>query len=85
MLLCGLDQRRVGKELGSALDGRVATGRGEYRALCMIDGRDQVVTALAVARLRDAYRAQVSPSGRPASSNAPSLSVNCSSGTSCSK
>lgn len=48
--------RRLGKELDSPLDGVWTTRRGEYRALYTIDDQDQVVTVLAVAHRRDAYR-----------------------------
>lgn len=48
--------RRLGKELDPPLDRVWATRRGEYRALYSIDDQDQVVTVLAVAHRRDAYR-----------------------------
>lgn len=48
--------RRLGKQLDEPLDGVWTTRRGEYRALYTIDDPKKVVTVLAVAHRRDAYR-----------------------------
>jgi mRNA interferase RelE/StbE len=46
--------------LGKPFDGRwrscAARGRGEYRALFAVDDEERVVTVVAVAHRRDAYR-----------------------------
>jgi mRNA interferase RelE/StbE len=49
-------RRRLGKPLDDPFDEVRATRRGEYRALYNIDDRERVVTVLAVAHHRDAYR-----------------------------
>jgi mRNA interferase RelE/StbE len=47
---------RLGKQLDEPLDGVWTTRRGGYRALYTIDDAKQIVTVLAVAHRRDAYR-----------------------------
>jgi mRNA interferase RelE/StbE len=48
--------RRLGKPLDAPLEDVLSTRRGEYRALYTVDDRARVVTVLAVAHRRDAYR-----------------------------
>lgn len=47
---------RLGKPLEAPFEDVWTTRRGEYRALYAIDDRTHVVTVLAVAHRRDAYR-----------------------------
>jgi mRNA interferase RelE/StbE len=47
---------RLGKPLDAPFDELRSTRRGEYRALYTIDKRQQIVTVVAVAHRRDAYR-----------------------------
>ena len=47
---------RLGKPLDEPFSEVRTTRRGEYRALYSIDDREHVVTVLAVAHRRDAYR-----------------------------
>ncbi len=47
---------RLGKPLDAPFDDVWTTRRGDYRALYIIDDRERVVTVLAVAHRRDAYR-----------------------------
>ena len=47
---------RLGKPLETPFDDVWTTRRGDYRALYTIDDRKYVVTVLAVAHRRDAYR-----------------------------
>lgn len=49
--------RRLGKPLEAPYDGVWTTRRGEYRALYTVNDAEQVVTIVAVAHRRDAYRA----------------------------
>ena len=48
--------RRLGKPLDPPYDEVWSTRRGEYRALYTIDDQTRVVTIVAVAHRRDAYR-----------------------------
>jgi mRNA interferase RelE/StbE len=48
--------RRLGKQLDLPLEGVWTTRRGEYRALYTVDDQHLVITVLAVAHRRDAYR-----------------------------
>jgi mRNA interferase RelE/StbE len=48
--------RRLGKPLEEPYDDVWTTRRGEYRALYTINDAEQVVTIVAVAHRRDAYR-----------------------------
>lgn len=50
--------RRLGKPLEEPYDDVWTTRRGEYRALYTINDAEQVVTIVAVAHRRDAYRAR---------------------------
>ncbi|MBL8927228.1 MAG: type II toxin-antitoxin system RelE/ParE family toxin [Pseudonocardia sp.] len=47
---------RLGKQLDAPLEELRSTRRGEYRALYAVDDQEQVVTVVAVAHRRDAYR-----------------------------
>lgn len=47
---------RLGKPLDAPFEDVLATRRGDYRALYTVDDDARVVTVLAVARRRDAYR-----------------------------
>ncbi|WP_300015108.1 type II toxin-antitoxin system RelE/ParE family toxin [Pseudonocardia sp.] len=47
---------RLGKPLEVPYDGVWSTRRGEYRALYMIDNETNIITVVAVAHRRDAYR-----------------------------
>lgn len=47
---------RLGKALDRPFDDVLATRRGDYRVLYTIDDRERVVTVLALAHRRDAYR-----------------------------
>lgn len=47
---------RLGKPLDRPFDDVWTTRRGDYRVLYTIDDRERVVTVLAVAHRRDAYR-----------------------------
>jgi mRNA interferase RelE/StbE len=47
---------RLGKPLDAPLDELRSTRRGDYRALYSIDQNQQVITVVAVAHRRDAYR-----------------------------
>lgn len=49
---------RLGKPLDAPFDEVRTTRRREYRALYTVDDRQRVVTVLAVAHRRDAYRPQ---------------------------
>lgn len=49
---------RLGKPLDAPFDEVLTTRRGEYRALYTIDDPKRVITVLAVAHRRDAYRPQ---------------------------
>lgn len=48
--------RRLGKPLDAPFEDVLSTRRGDYRALYTVDDRARVVTVLAVAHRRDAYR-----------------------------
>jgi mRNA-degrading endonuclease RelE of RelBE toxin-antitoxin system len=48
--------RRLGKPLDAPFDEVLSTRRGDYRALYTVDDQARVVTVLAVAHRRDAYR-----------------------------
>jgi mRNA interferase RelE/StbE len=48
--------RRLGKPLDAPFEQVLSARRGEYRALYTVDERARVVTVLAVAHRRDAYR-----------------------------
>jgi mRNA interferase RelE/StbE len=48
--------RRLGKALDRPFDDVLATRRGDYRVLYTVDDRERVVTVLALAHRRDAYR-----------------------------
>jgi mRNA interferase RelE/StbE len=48
--------RRLGKPLDAPFDEVLSTRRGEYRILYTVDDQARVVTVLAVAHRRDAYR-----------------------------
>jgi mRNA interferase RelE/StbE len=48
--------RRLGKPLDAPFEAVLSTRRGDYRALYTVDDRARVVTVLAVAHRRDAYR-----------------------------
>jgi mRNA interferase RelE/StbE len=48
--------RRLGKPLDAPFDDVLSTRRGDYRALYSVDDQARVVTVLAVAHRRDAYR-----------------------------
>jgi mRNA interferase RelE/StbE len=48
--------RRLGKPLDAPFEEVLSTRRGDYRALYAVDDRARVVTVLAVAHRRDAYR-----------------------------
>jgi mRNA interferase RelE/StbE len=50
--------RRLGKPLEAPFEDVLSTRRGEYRALHTVDDQARVVTVLAVAHRRDAYRPQ---------------------------
>ena len=47
---------RLGKQLDAPLEELRSTRRGEYRALYAVDDGEHVVTVVAVAHRRDAYR-----------------------------
>jgi len=47
---------RLGKQLDAPLSELRSTRRGEYRALYVVDDEERVVTVVAVAHRRDAYR-----------------------------
>ena len=47
---------QLGKPLDARFDDVWTTRRGDYRALYTIDDRERVVTVLAVAHRRDAYK-----------------------------
>ena len=47
---------RLGKPLDRPFDDVWTTRRGDYRVLYTIDDRERVVTVLAIAHRRDAYR-----------------------------
>jgi mRNA interferase RelE/StbE len=47
---------RLGKPLDSPFDDVRTTRRGDYRALYTVDDHEHIVTVLAVAHRRDAYR-----------------------------
>jgi mRNA interferase RelE/StbE len=49
---------RLGKPLDAPFEEVRSARRGEYRALYTVDDRQRVVTVLAVAHRRDAYRPQ---------------------------
>jgi mRNA interferase RelE/StbE len=49
---------RLGKPLDAPFDEVRSARRGQYRALYTVDERERVVTVLAVAHRRDAYRPQ---------------------------
>jgi mRNA interferase RelE/StbE len=48
--------RKLGKPLDAPFEEVLSTRRGEYRALYSVDDQARVVTVLAVAHRRDAYR-----------------------------
>lgn len=48
--------RRLGKPLDAPFEEVLSTRRGDYRALYTVDDRARIVTVLAVAHRRDAYR-----------------------------
>jgi mRNA-degrading endonuclease RelE of RelBE toxin-antitoxin system len=48
--------RRPGKPLDAPFDEVLSTRRGDYRILYTVDDQTRVVTVLAVAHRRDAYR-----------------------------
>ncbi len=48
--------RRLGKPLDAPFDDVFSTRRGDYRALYTVNDQERVVTVLAVAHRRDAYR-----------------------------
>ena len=52
------NQRRLGKPLDAPFEEVLSSRRGDYRALYTVDQRAKVVTVLAVAHRRDAYRPQ---------------------------
>jgi mRNA interferase RelE/StbE len=56
---------RLGKPLEVPFEDVLSTRRGEYRALYTVDDRTRVVTVLAVAHRRDAYRPRLDASRRP--------------------
>jgi mRNA interferase RelE/StbE len=47
---------RLGKQLDAPLDSLWSTRRGEYRAIYAIDDEQRLVSVVAVAHRRDAYR-----------------------------
>jgi mRNA interferase RelE/StbE len=47
---------RLGKPLDEPFEEVLSTRRGDYRALYTVDDRTRIVTVLAVAHRRDAYR-----------------------------
>jgi mRNA interferase RelE/StbE len=47
---------RLGKPLDAPFDELRSTRRGDYRALYIVDGDQRIVTVVAVAHRRDAYR-----------------------------
>jgi mRNA interferase RelE/StbE len=47
---------RLGKPLDAPFEEVLSTRRGDYRALYTVDDRARIVTVLAVAHRRDAYR-----------------------------
>ena len=47
---------RLGKQLDAPMEELRSTRRGEYRALYVVDDEERVVTVVAVAHRRDAYR-----------------------------
>jgi len=49
---------RLGKPLDAPFDDVWTTRRGDYRALYIIDDSKRVITVVAVAHRRDAYRPQ---------------------------
>jgi mRNA interferase RelE/StbE len=49
---------RLSKQLDAPLEELRATRRGEYRALYVVDAEERVVTVVAVAHRRDAYRSR---------------------------
>jgi mRNA interferase RelE/StbE len=49
---------RLGKPLDAPFDEVQSARRGEYRALYTVDDRKRIVTVLAVAHRRDAYRSR---------------------------
>lgn len=50
--------RRLGKPLDAPFEAVLSSRRGDYRALYTVDDQARVVTVLAVAHRRDAYRPQ---------------------------
>ncbi len=48
--------RRLGKPLDAPFEEVLSTRCGDYRALYTVDDRARIVTVLAVAHRRDAYR-----------------------------
>jgi mRNA interferase RelE/StbE len=48
--------RRLGKPLDAPFEAVLSTRRGDYRALYTVDDQAHVITVLAVAHRRDAYR-----------------------------
>jgi mRNA interferase RelE/StbE len=49
---------RLGKQLDAPLEELRSTRRGEYRALYVVDDEERVVSVVAVAHRRDAYRSR---------------------------
>ena len=47
---------RLGKQLDAPMEQLRSTRRGEYRALYVVDDEERIVTVVAVAHRRDAYR-----------------------------
>ena len=47
---------RLGKQLDAPMEELRSTRRGEYRALYVVDDEERIVTVVAVAHRRDAYR-----------------------------
>ena len=52
---------RLGKPLDRPFDEVWTTRRGDYRVLYSVDDRERVITVLAVAHRRDAYRPRLPP------------------------
>lgn len=48
--------RRIGKALDPPLQGQFSARRGEYRIVYTIDEQASLVTVVAIAHRRDAYR-----------------------------
>jgi mRNA interferase RelE/StbE len=48
--------QRLGKQLDAPLDSLWSTRRGEYRAIYAVDDEQRLVSIVAVAHRRDAYR-----------------------------